>query len=92
MFYTYLINCSENDPSKHKILTFESNTDLNKLIYGSCDLLLFGYFDGFRPDFNKLIISEYCFIDSPLSKEKLFEVDFNDIDKAKYYYNEFNFI
>jgi hypothetical protein len=61
----------------------ESNPDSEQLINGSCDLLLFKFFEAFEPDYNELFISNYAINEDPLIKDKIFEIKFNDYEKAK---------
>jgi len=82
MYYTYLIN-TNNNFHKSKLLWLESSPDSEQLINGSCDLLLFKFFEGFEPDYNELFISNYAIYEDPLIKDKIFELNFNDYDKSK---------
>ena len=75
MYWSYLTN-------NNLILTFESGSDLNKLIQGYCELLLDNYFSGFTQDFNTLFISEFAPDENPLQKDKKFIIRLDDINFA----------
>ena len=83
MYYTYLINTNNKFNTPPKLLWLESSPDSEQLINGSCDLLLFNFFEGFEPDYNELFISNYAINEDPFNKDKIFEIKFNDYDKAK---------
>lgn len=82
MYYTYLIN-TNNNLYNPKLLCLESNPESEPLINSSCDLILFKFFEGFLPDYNELFISNYAINEDPFNKDKIFEIKFNDYDKAK---------
>ena len=82
MYWSYLTNISTNS-----ILTFESGTNINKLIEGYCNLIIDDYFIGFIKDYNTLFISEYNPSENPIEKEKKFIIDLTDVNFATHVLN-----
>lgn len=83
MVWTYLANSKHNLRSLNENpLTFEcieldmSNKEsFDKLKNGYIELINSGFFDGFSKDYNKLFISVYEPDKSPMTREKLFEIE-----------------
>lgn len=86
MYWSYLHNDENNkekNEKKSNILTFESGTNLEKLKKGYSELIIENFFDGFTNEYNSIFISKYGPIDNPLGNQKEFEINFNDLKKAR---------
>jgi hypothetical protein len=84
MIWTYLANSNSISPLTPNPLTFEcvefeaSNKELlDKLTDGYIELMNEGFFDGFSNDYNILFVSSYSPSESPITREKLFVIEFN---------------
>ena len=93
MYWSYLLDSKFLNKPEHeiiysnlKILTFESNNDLNQLIKGYCELIIDEYFiNSFSNDYDSIFISEFCSTCEPIKKEMKFFIKFTDKEKAKNY-------
>lgn len=90
MVWTYLANSNSISPLTSNPLTFEcielknDNKELlDKLKDGYIELISEGFFDGFSNDYNTLFISSYGPDKSPITREKLFVIEFNKNNKNK---------
>ena len=82
MYWSYLTNT--NNHYGNNLLTFESNDNLNKLSIGYCELVIDNFFSSFSNDYDSIFISEYDPNQNPFSKEFIFFIKFNDVDKARF--------
>lgn len=78
MYWSYLLNSKKNN-----FLTFESNNDYENLKKDYCELIIDGFFDGFSNDYDMIFISEFSPDKKPLEKEIKFQIQLDDISKAK---------
>ena len=89
MVWTYLANSNSISPLTPNPLTFEhvefeaSNKELlDGLTNGYIELINERFFDEFTNNYNILFVSLYGPDDSPITREKLFTIEFNrQIDK-----------
>jgi len=78
MYWSYL-----SKKNNHDLLTFESGNDFEKLKKDYCELVIDGFFDGFSNDYNMIFISEFSPDKKPFEKEIKFQIQLDDISKAK---------
>ena len=79
MYWYYLTNTKNHK----EILTFESNSDYNKLYKGYNELVIDNFFSSFSRDYDAIFISKHCPDNNPIKQEIEFLIKFDDINKAR---------
>jgi hypothetical protein len=92
MIWTYLANSGSISSLTPNPLTFEcidfeaSNKELlDKLIDGYIKLIDDGFFEGFINDYNILFVSSHGPTESSITREKLFDIKLNKLNKLNKY-------
>lgn len=93
MYWSYLLSNKISKSNEIKILPFESNDNLNKMISCYCDLVKDNFFSSFSNEYDCIFISKYDIthftqITADKTRQenlKVFEISFNDIQKASCY-------